>query len=50
MENELKSRGIPYEIKNDSSFFKKKEIDGILSIFATNYAMKKDDDCNGECV
>ena len=43
VENELKSREIPYEIKNDSSFFKKKEIDGILSILRL-ISNEKDDD------
>lgn len=31
VENELKRRGIEYDIANDSSFFKRKEIAGILS-------------------
>lgn len=31
VENELKKRGIDYEISNDSSFFKRKEIAGIMS-------------------
>ncbi len=31
VENELRKRGIEYDITNDSSFFKRKEISGILS-------------------
>lgn len=31
IENELKSRGVPYDISNDSSFFKRKEISAIMS-------------------
>ncbi|MGG3987481.1 3'-5' exonuclease [Bacillus smithii] len=31
IENELKRRNIDYEISNDSSFFKRKEIEGILA-------------------
>lgn len=31
VENELRYRGIEYEISNDSSFFKRKEIEGIMA-------------------